>query len=97
VSVAAPARVATRWVYDFLEGSRDMRHLLGGKGANVAENERLPASPKRGAGTVVLVEDEELVRSLATRTLRRQWYRVLEATDGHQALDICAGQHIDSL
>jgi pyruvate, orthophosphate dikinase len=27
----------TKWVYDFSEGSRDMRALLGGKGANVAE------------------------------------------------------------
>ena len=26
-----------RWVIDFAEGSRDMRELLGGKGANVAE------------------------------------------------------------
>ena len=28
---------ATKWVYDFAEGSRDMRELLGGKGAGVAE------------------------------------------------------------
>jgi pyruvate,orthophosphate dikinase len=27
----------TKWIYDFDEGSRDMRALLGGKGANVAE------------------------------------------------------------
>jgi pyruvate, orthophosphate dikinase len=30
-----------RWVYDFAEGSRDMRELLGGKGANVAEMTRV--------------------------------------------------------
>ena len=28
---------ATRYVYDFAEGSRDMRALLGGMGANIAE------------------------------------------------------------
>jgi pyruvate, orthophosphate dikinase len=39
----------TKWVYDFSEGSRAMRELLGGKGANVAEMtsvlgpERVPA------------------------------------------------------
>src|SRR5919197_838842 len=33
--------VATQWVYDFAEGSRDMRELLGGKGANVAEMTRV--------------------------------------------------------
>jgi pyruvate,orthophosphate dikinase len=32
---------ATKRVYDFSEGSRDMRNLLGGKGANVAEMTRL--------------------------------------------------------
>jgi len=29
--------VATKYGYAFSEGSRDMRELLGGKGANVAE------------------------------------------------------------
>jgi pyruvate,orthophosphate dikinase len=31
----------TKWVYAFSEGSRDMRDLLGGKGANVADMTRL--------------------------------------------------------
>ncbi len=31
----------TRYVYDFAEGSRDMRELLGGKGANIAEMTRV--------------------------------------------------------
>jgi pyruvate,orthophosphate dikinase len=31
----------TKWVYDFDEGSREMRALLGGKGANVAEMTRV--------------------------------------------------------
>jgi pyruvate,orthophosphate dikinase len=30
-----------KWVYDFAEGSREMRELLGGKGANVAEMTRV--------------------------------------------------------
>src|SRR3954462_15050049 len=33
--------VAEKWVYDFSEGSRDMRELLGGKGANIAEMTRI--------------------------------------------------------
>src|SRR3954470_3567845 len=37
--MSAPA--VTRWVYDFAEGSRDMRELLGGKGAGVAEMTRV--------------------------------------------------------
>src|SRR3954449_4480719 len=37
--MSAPA--VTRWVYDFAEGSRDMRELLGGKGAGIAEMTRV--------------------------------------------------------
>jgi len=33
--------VATKYVYDFTEGSRELRELLGGKGANVAEMTRV--------------------------------------------------------
>ena len=36
-----PAPPVTKWVYDFEEGSRGMRDLLGGKGANVAEMTRV--------------------------------------------------------
>jgi pyruvate,orthophosphate dikinase len=32
---------STRWVYDFADGSREMRELLGGKGANIAEMSRV--------------------------------------------------------
>ena len=30
-----------KYVYDFAEGSREMRDLLGGKGANLAEMTRV--------------------------------------------------------
>ena len=36
-----PPVTATKFVYDFSEGSREMRDLLGGKGANVAEMTRI--------------------------------------------------------
>ena len=32
---------ATKWVYDFAEGSREMRELLGGKGSGIAEMTRI--------------------------------------------------------
>jgi pyruvate,orthophosphate dikinase len=40
--------VGVKLVYDFAEGSRDMRELLGGKGANVAEMTRLGLPVPRG-------------------------------------------------
>ncbi len=49
-----------------------------------------PARPVRGAAeTVLLVEDEELVRHLAREILVRNGYRVLDAADGPEALRIC--------
>ncbi len=47
-----PTLVATRWVYDFTDGAHDMRALLGGKGANVAEMTRIlgPDRPIREFG-----------------------------------------------
>ena len=45
-----------RWVYDFAEGSRDMRELLGGKGANVAEMTRVLGAGRVPAGFTITTE-----------------------------------------
>jgi len=45
-----------RWVYDFSEGSRDMRDLLGGKGANVAEMTRVLGAERVPAGFTITTE-----------------------------------------
>jgi pyruvate, orthophosphate dikinase len=45
-----------KWVYDFAEGSRDMRELLGGKGANVAEMTRVLGADKVPAGFTITTE-----------------------------------------
>jgi PAS domain S-box-containing protein len=44
-----------------------------------------------GAGTVLVVEDEEAVRTLACRVLRGKGYRVLEAASADLALAILGG------
>jgi pyruvate, orthophosphate dikinase len=46
----------TKWVYDFAEGSRDMRELLGGKGANVAEMTRVLGAERVPAGFTITTE-----------------------------------------
>ncbi len=53
-----------------------------------------------GAGTVLLVEDEDAVRMFGARALSNKGYRVLEANNGEKALDVvnealAAGETID--
>src|ERR1700755_2067381 len=45
-----------QWVYDFSEGSKDMRELLGGKGANVAEMTRVLGPDRVPAGFTITTE-----------------------------------------
>jgi two-component system, cell cycle sensor histidine kinase and response regulator CckA len=57
-----------------------------------------PRQQIRGSSTILVVEDEEMVRKLACMTLRRHGYQVLEATDGRDALRVLAGsQSLPSL
>jgi len=46
----------TKLVYDFTEGSRDMRELLGGKGANVAEMTSILGAERVPAGFTITTE-----------------------------------------
>ena len=50
------AAATTKLVYPFAEGSRDMRDLLGGKGANVAEMTRVLGAERVPAGFTITTE-----------------------------------------
>ena len=55
-------------------------------------SEQRPASSekRRGSETILLVEDEDAVRGLASRILEKQGYRVIAAQHGREAMDIAS-------
>jgi PAS domain S-box-containing protein len=61
-------------------------------GASSAEAGPMPEDEALtpGTGTVLLVEDEEAVRKLVARVLKRAGYRVLEAEDPREAIQLAS-------
>ena len=60
-----------------------LEELLAPKAAKKGQTQDLT-----GSGRVLLVEDEDVVRSFAVRALKRQGYEVLEASTGVEALEV---------
>jgi PAS domain S-box-containing protein len=58
------------------------------RAADVQAPAEVHATPRTGQETILVVEDEAAVRSLARDVLARLGYEVLIASDGRQALDI---------
>ena len=54
--------------------------------------EKVAKGPEPGTETILFVEDEDSVRELVTEYLSARGYRVLEAADGVQALQIASAQ-----
>ncbi len=47
-----------------------------------------PSAPMAGSETVLLVEDQDQIRSLLARQLERAGFTVMEASNGHEALGV---------
>jgi PAS domain S-box-containing protein len=60
--------------------------------AQAAETENSPGDFPRGTETILLVEDEEMVRTLTRHVLEECGYTVLEAQNGVEAISMCEKQ-----
>jgi len=76
------------------EGTRFVIYLPVHKEEDAASKPKKLPKPKEnelwGTGTVLLVEDEPMVRGVAERALTRHGYRVITADNGEDALQVLA-------
>jgi CheY-like chemotaxis protein len=95
LSIAQPARP-----------HRSLRYLAGDGAEGRASqdepddrDEAISAAAFGATATIMLVEDETMVRALLARVLRSRGYWVIEAADGLEALDLAAelAQPVDLL
>jgi two-component system cell cycle sensor histidine kinase/response regulator CckA len=74
------------------EGTSFVIYLPVHRADPVADLPAPPPPPKPGelwgSGTILLVEDEDMVRAVAERALTRQGYRVRTASNGEEALEL---------
>lgn len=74
------------------EGTSFVIYLPVHKGETPSERPSTPATPSSGelwgSGTILLVEDEDMVRTVAERALTRHGYDVLTAHNGEEGLQI---------
>ena len=77
------------------EGTTFVIYLPVHRAAALAEVAPPPPKEKPtelwGTGTILIVEDEDMVRAVAERALSRQGYTVLTAANGEEALELLAG------
>ena len=89
------------WVYSELgKGTTFKIYLPLAAGETTVKGEGADHAPvKRGSETVLLVEDEDMVRKLASELLEESGYIVLEANGGEEAINLCKAhtQPIDLL
>lgn len=62
--------------------------------AERSREESSKENSKYGAETILLVEDEEIVRTLSREILESCGYRVIEAAGGAEALEICEKENL---
>jgi PAS domain S-box-containing protein len=80
------------WVYSEIDHGTTFKVYLPQVGSEIDKPlvEKINSGPAPGTETILFVEDEESVRELVGEYLRGRGYRIIEASDGIQALDLAA-------
>jgi PAS domain S-box-containing protein len=84
------------WVYSELGRGTTFKIYLPSAEAKIgvtSKPELEPAPPRATGRTVLLVEDDEIMRSLTRQLLEEQGYGVVEAADGMSALQLVESDH----
>lgn len=81
------------WVYSEVGHGTTFKVYLPSadyKVESAAENQQEPLPPRRAGTTILLAEDDAIMRRLTRKMLEDHGYKVLEAEDGHVALKVIA-------
>ncbi len=83
------------WIYSEVGvGTTFKIYLPRVDGAGLLEETPLSTEIPNGTETILLVEDEEIVRNLSRQILEACGYTVIEARNGIEALEVCASQEV---
>jgi PAS domain S-box-containing protein len=79
------------WVYSELGRGTTFKIYLPrtDEAAEPIRREPVPTELARGSETILLVEDDDVVRGLASRALTENGYSVLQAPNGEEATQVC--------
>ena len=72
------------------EGTTITMHLPIDDSQRATDSQRAPELDEAGDASIMVVEDEDAIRSLTRRILRRAGYDVVEATSPDHAIELCA-------
>ena len=70
-------------------------NLQGWNEKHILVEARPPESAATGGETVLVVDDEESVRTILSRGLSAHGYATMQATNGREGLEILQCHHID--
>ena len=88
-----PRHIATEIEGTLIEG--ELEELEGPAAKSTKKAKKKRGKDLTGSGTILLVEDEESVRSFAARALEGRGYKVLQAGTGTEALEVMGGHDGD--